>query len=168
MKNNLINVTNDDFIYQLIAQRIEGYLPKDLQQVYRVCEQIQLIATDCYFLHYSLYPFLRSKNEDDVLEEARRFLQDYITSERYQKIKMLTTLDDEMSLAYSIALAKAVIGKVLGLIRLEHENPFENLKTYVVWAMRAMVEGGEIPAILEYATEYAEEMVRNANDVREL
>ena len=62
MKNNLINVTNDDFIYQLIAQRIEGYLPKDLQQVYRVCEQIQLIATDCYFLHYSLYPFLRSKN----------------------------------------------------------------------------------------------------------
>ncbi|ADB57470.1 vWA domain-containing protein [Archaeoglobus profundus] len=168
MKNNLVNVTNDDFIYQLIAQRIEGYLPKDLQQVYRTCEQIQLIATDCYFLHYSLYPFLRSKNEDDVLEEARKFLQDYISSDRYQKIKMLTTLDDEMSLAYSIALAKAVIGKVLGLIRLEHENPFDNLKAYVVWAMRAMVEGGEIPAILDYATEYAEEMVRNANDVREL
>ncbi len=168
MKNNLINITNDDFVYQLISQRIEGYLPKDLQQVYRVCEQIQLIATDCYFLHYSLYPFLRSKNEDNVLEEARKFLQDYMSSDRFQRIKMLTTLDDEMSLAYSIALAKAIIGKVLGIIRLEHEDPFKNIKTYVSYALTSIVEGGEIPAILDYATEYAEEMVKNANDVREL
>ncbi len=166
MKNNLINVKNDDFIYQLISQRIEGYLPKDIREVFRNCEQIRIIATDCYFLHYSLYPFLRSKNEDDILEEARVFFQDYMRDERYQRIKMLTTLDDEMSLTYSIALAKAVIGKVLGMIRMEFENPFENLKAYIGWAMRSL--GGDVPAILEYATEYAEEFVRNANDVREL
>jgi len=168
MNNNLINITNEDFIYQLISQRIEGYLPKDLQEVYRVCDQIKFIATDCYFLHYSLYPFLRSKNEDEVLEEARKFLQGYISDERYQRIKMLTTLDDEMSLAYSIALAKAIIGKVLGILRLEFENPFGNMRFYVSYALTSMVEGGEIPVVLDYATEYAEEIVKNANDVREL
>ena len=168
MKNNLVNVTNEDFVYQLISQRIEGYLPKDLREIYRVCEQIQIIATDCYFLHYSLYPFLRSKNDDDILEQARRYLQDYIKDERYQRLKMLTTLDDEMSLTYSIGLAKAVIGRVLGQIRLENENPFSNLKLFVSRALSSLTEGGEIPAILDYATEYAEEMVKNANDVREL
>ncbi len=168
MKNNLVNVTNEDFVYQLISQRIEGYLPKDLREIYRVCEQIRIIATDCYFLHYSLYPFLRSKNDDDILEQARRYLQDYIKDERYQRLKMLTTLDDEMSLTYSIGLAKAVIGRVLGQIRLENENPFSNLKLFVSRALSSLTEGGEIPAILDYATEYAEEMVKNANDVREL
>lgn len=168
MKNNLVNITNDDFIYQIISQRIESYLPKDLRDVYKVCEQIQFIATDCYFLHYSLYPFLRSKNDDDVLEEARKYLQEYMRNERYQRLKMLTTLDDEMSLVYSIGLAKAIIGKVLGMIRLEYENPFANLKIFVARAVKALAEGGEIPAILDYATEYAEEMVRNANEVREL
>ena len=168
MKNNLVNVTNEDFVYQLISQRIEGYLPKDLREIYRVCEQIRIIATDCYFLHYSLYPFLRSKNDDDILEQARRYLQDYIKDERYQRLKMLTTLDDEMSLTYSIGLAKAVIGRLLGQIRLENENPFSNLKLFVSRALSSLTEGGEIPAILDYATEYAEEMVKNANDVREL
>jgi len=169
LKNNLINITNDDFVYSLVAQRIESYLPKDMQSVYRSCEHIQLIATDCYFLHYSLYPFLRAKNEDEILESARKFLQDYISQERYQRIKMLTTLDDEMSLVYSIALAKAIIGKILGFLRLEYSDVFSSkLKSYVIQALHVMAEAGELGLVLDYASDEAQQVVRNANEVREL
>ncbi len=169
LKNNLINITNGDFVYGLVSQRIEGNLPKDMQSVFRVCEHIQIIATDCYFLHYTLYPFLRSKNEDDVLESARVFLQDYISDERYQKIKLLTTLDDEMSLIYSIALAKAIIGKVLGVLKLDYKELFSpKLKSYVTQALYGIVEGGELGLILDYASDSAQQVVRNANEIREL
>ncbi len=173
LQNNLINITNRDFIYTLVSQRIGGHLPKDLQSIYNTCEHIQIIATDCYFLHYSLYPFLRNQNDDAVLEEVRRFLQDYMSDERYQRVKMLTTLDDEMSLVYSIALAKAIIGKVLGKLVGELEfsqllNPDKSVKSRIVSAVLALAESGELGLILDYATEEAEEVTKNANEIREL
>lgn len=173
LQNNLINITNRDFIYSLVAQRIGGHLPKDLRSIYDTCEHIQIIATDCYFLHYSLYPFLRNRNDDAVLEEVRRFIQDYMSDERYQRIKMLTTLDDEMSLVYSIALAKAIIGKVLGKLIGELElaqimNPDKSVKAKIVNAVFALADSGELGLILDYATEEAEEVTKNANEIREL
>ena len=173
LQNNLINITNRDFVYTLVSQRIGGYLPKDLQSIYNTCEHIQIIAADCYFLHYSLYPFLRNQNDDVVLEEVRMFLQDYMSDERYQRVKMLTTLDDEMSLVYSIALAKAIIGKVLGKLVGELEfakllNPDKSVKSRIVNAVFTLAESGELGLILDYATEEAEEVTKNANEIREL
>lgn len=173
LQNNLINITNRDFIYSLVSQRIGGHLPKDIRSIYDNCEHIQIIATDCYFLHYTLYPFLRNKNDDDVLEEVRRFLRDYMSDERYQRIKMLTTLDDEMSLVYSIALAKSIIGKVLGKLIGELElaqilNPDKSVKAKIVNAVFALADSGELGLILDYATEEAEEVTKNANEIREL
>jgi len=173
MENNLINIRNTDFVYTLVSNRIGGHLPKDLKAVYDSCEHIRIIATDCYFLHYSLYPFLRAKNEDPILEEVRGYLSEYMSEERYQRIKMLTTLDDEMSLVYSIALAKSIIGKVLGKILGEVDlaelmSPNESVKAKVFNAVRAMAEAGELGLILEIATEEAEEVTKNANEIREL
>jgi len=169
--NNLINITNRDFIYTLVAQRIGGYLPKDLQSIYNACEHIQIIATDCYFLHYTLYPFLRSRNEDEILEEVRVFMRDYMSEERYQKIKMLTTLDDEMSLVYSIALAKAIIGKVLGKligdVDISQILRTPALKSVITDVLSSMI-GGELGVILDYASDEAEQVVKNANEIREL
>ncbi len=173
MENNLINVTNRDFVYTLVLYRIAGHLPKDLKAIYDSCEHIQIIATDCYFLHYSLYPFLRGRNEDPILEEVRRYLSDYMGEERYQRIKMLTTLDDEMSLIYSISLAKAILGKIMGKLLGELElaqimDPDGRVRRKVGNVLRAMAEAGELGLILDIATEDAEEITKNANEIREL
>ncbi len=173
LQNNLINVTNKDFIYGLVAQRIGGHLPKEIKSIYDTCEHVQIIATDCYFLHYSLYPFLRAKNDDPILEEARKFLQDYMSNERYQSVKMLTTLDDEMSLIYSIALAKAIIGRIIGKIvgdvSISQILSRSNVARIAVSnAIRAMAESGELGIVLDYAVEEAEEVTKNANEIREL
>ncbi len=173
LENNLINVTNRDFVYSLVAQRIGGHLPKEIKAIYDSCEHVRIIATDCYFLHYSLYPFLRNRNDDDVLEEVRRFLQDYMSDERYQRVKMLTTLDDEMSLVYSIALAKSIVGKILGRLIGELElaqlmNPDARVKSKIVNAVYAIADAGELGIILDYAVEEAEEITKNANEIREL
>ncbi len=173
LENNLINVTNRDFVYTLVAQRIGGHLPKEIKAIYDSCEHVRIIATDCYFLHYALYPFLRNRNDDDVLEEVRRFLQDYMSDERYQRVKMLTTLDDEMSLVYSIALAKSIIGKVLGRLIGELElsqlmNPDSRVKSKIVNAVYAIADAGELGIVLDHAVEEAEEITKNANEIREL
>jgi len=109
IRNNLQNITNRDPIYNNIMSRIGEYLPKDLQAIYNAVPQIPLIATDCYFMHYSVYPYLREKNEDNIMEQARQFKQEYMNSENFQRIKPLTTLDDEMSLAYGIKFAKVIL-----------------------------------------------------------
>ncbi len=173
LENNLINVTNKDFVYTLVAQRIGGHLPKEVRAIYDSCEHVRIIATDCYFLHYSLYPFLRNRNDDEVLEEVRRFLQSYMSDERYQRVKMLTTLDDEMSLVYSIALAKSIIGKILGRLIGELElaqlmNPDSKVKSKIVNAVYAIADAGELGIILDHAVEEAEEITKNANEIREL
>jgi len=173
MENNLINIRNKDFIYTLVSYRIAGHLPRDLKAIFDSCEHIQIIATDCYFLHYSLYPFLRAKNDDPILEEVRRYFADYMSEERYQRIKMLTTLDDEMSLVYSIALAKSIIGRILGklvgeLDLAELMKLDEGVKMKVYNAIRALADAGELGIILEIATDEAEEVTKNANEIREL
>ncbi|MHA1595699.1 MAG: vWA domain-containing protein [Candidatus Baldrarchaeia archaeon] len=109
LRNNLINVTNKDPVYQAITIRISDYLPEDLRALYNSVQQIPLIASDCYFMHYSVYPMLVDKNSDQIMEQARQFKQEYMKSENYQNIKTLTTLDDELSLAYGIKFAKVIL-----------------------------------------------------------
>ncbi len=162
LANNLINVTNKDFIYSLISQRISSFLPPDMQKIYDKFEHIKIISTDSYFIHYSLYPFLKSRNEDSVLEEARKFCREYMDSERYQTLKTLTTLDDELSLIYSISLTKYVIGKLMGL--LEVPNSAKGIPS----ASSLSSIGGIIGELLEGAVEEAENVTKNAEEIREL
>ncbi len=165
IQNNLVNITNQNVVYDFVAQRIGGHLPKDFQNIYNASEHVRIIACDSYFLHYSLYPFLRSKNDDEILEEVRKFFADYMSDERFQRIRMLTTLDDEMSLVYSIALAKAIIGRIIGKIAVENGA---KLSIVVARAVRSIANSGELSVILENAAEEAGEITKNANEVREL
>ncbi len=170
LRNNLINVTTRDFVYSLISQRIGSYLPPDMQEIYEKFEHVRIISTDAYFMHYSLYPFLRSRNEDELLEQARQFCEEYMDGERYQTLKTLTTLDDELSLVYSIALTKYIVGRIRGILDLNSGNSF---------GKTAGIPGGnsgfsgiaadiEIDELLEGAVEEAESVTKNAEEIREL
>ncbi|RLI89558.1 MAG: hypothetical protein DRO98_00755 [Archaeoglobales archaeon] len=163
LNNNLVNVTTRDFIYNLISDRIASFLPPDLQEIYNSSPHIRVIAADSYFLHYSLYPFLRGKNEDEILEEARQFCKDYIDSERYQMLKTITTLDDELSLVYSIALTKYIVGKIRG--RIESSDSISKVSSKG-GAIGQFLKG--ISALLEGAVEEAENVTKNAEEIREL
>ncbi|HIP63576.1 MAG TPA: VWA domain-containing protein [Archaeoglobus profundus] len=171
LQNNLVNITNKDFIYNLIAERIGLYLPSNIRAIYNSCEHIRIIAADSYFIHYSLYPFLRSKNEDEILEEVRKFKEQYLADERYQRIKTLTTLDDEMSLIYSIALAKTIIGRIMGKLNINYydfSKDVKSLRLMVIKALSELTKTGELGVVLEYAMESAEEITKNAEEIREL
>ncbi|HIP25886.1 MAG TPA: VWA domain-containing protein [Archaeoglobus profundus] len=170
LQNNLVNITNKDFIYNLVAERIGLYLPTNIKVIYDSCEHIRIIAADSYFIHYSLYPFLRSKNEDEILEEVRKFKEQYLADERYQRIKTLTTLDDEMSLIYSIALTKTIIGKIMGKLNInsDHSEDIKSLRAMVIRALSELIKTGELGIVLEYAMESAEQITRNAEEIREL
>ncbi|HIP58195.1 MAG TPA: VWA domain-containing protein [Archaeoglobus profundus] len=170
LQNNLVNITNKDFIYNLVAERIGLYLPTNIKAIYDSCEHIRIIAADSYFIHYSLYPFLRSKNEDEILEEVRKFKEQYLADERYQRIKTLTTLDDEMSLIYSIALTKTIIGKIMGKLNInsDHSEDIKSLRAMVIRALSELIKTGELGIVLEYAMESAEQITRNAEEIREL
>jgi len=170
LQNNLVNITNKDFIYNLVAERIGLYLPTNIKAIYDSCEHIRIIAADSYFIHYTLYPFLRSKNEDEILEEVRRFKEQYLADERYQRIKTLTTLDDEMSLIYSIALTKTIIGKIMGKLNINYDNSedIKTLRAMVIRVLSELIKTGEMGVILEYAMENAEQITRNAEEIREL
>lgn len=74
---------------------------------------MKVLATDAYYTHYSVVPLLRStENPDNILENARTFLKEYVESEDYRKIKPLTTLNDDMSKVYALALTKSIIMKL--------------------------------------------------------
>ncbi len=169
LKNNLINVTTKDFVYSLISRRIGSYLPPDMQEIYEKFEHVKIISTDAYFMHYSLYPFLRSRNEDELLEQARQFCSEYMDGERYQTLKTLTTLDDELSLVYSIALTKYIVGRIRGILDLDGKNPG---KTSVIPGGSSGFSGIaaeiEIDELLEGAVEEAECVTKNAEEIREL
>ena len=112
MNNNLINISNRDIVYQTLVKSIGRFLPKELRVVYNNSPHIPIITGDSYFLHYSIYPMLREKNDDQILEKVRKFTMEYIGREDYQRIKTITTLDDEMSRIYAFELAKTILEKI--------------------------------------------------------
>ncbi len=163
VSNNLVNITNKDFIYNLILRRIASFLPPDLQEIYNSSRQVQMISTDSYFLHYSLYPFLRGKNDDEIMEDVRLFCREYINGERYQMLKTITTLDDELSLVYSIALTKYIVGRIRGRLK---PGELSKISGRGGEAVAGLLKG--ISTLLEGAVEEAESVAKNAEEIREL
>ncbi|RUM34616.1 MAG: hypothetical protein DSY33_01715 [Archaeoglobus sp.] len=165
--NNLINVTTRDYVYLLVSRRIGSFLPPEMQEIYDKFEQIRIISTDSYFMHYSLYPFLRSKNDDDILEAARRFCDEYMAGERYQTLKTLTTLDDELSLVYSIALTKYIVGRIRGMIDLGG-GKLSGISGRSGLSGLSGIAEVEIEELLDGAVKEAECVTKNAEEIREL
>jgi uncharacterized protein with von Willebrand factor type A (vWA) domain len=115
IENNLLNITARDPIYNITASDIYRLLISKVDDQLKsllAVPQIPLIATDSYFIHYSVTPMLRKQNPDELMDSALKFQQEYVASDRYQMLHTITTLDDELSKLYSFTLTKSVLEKL--------------------------------------------------------
>jgi len=125
MKNNLLNITNKNPYYQITAKNILKYLPNDVKQIASNIPQLPIIATDNYFIHYSIYPILAGSNEDDVLQKVLDIYKEYSKTKEYQQTKILTTLDHDLSMIHSISLTRIILEK----IKKEVERQIEQMQS---------------------------------------
>ena len=122
LENNLVNITTKDMIYRIKANELSREFISAFQNwaegrkfnaLFYLIPQMKVLATDAYYTHYSVVPLIRSsENPDNILENARKFFKEYVESNDYKRIKPLTTLNDDMSKIYALALAKSVIMKI--------------------------------------------------------
>jgi uncharacterized protein with von Willebrand factor type A (vWA) domain len=115
IENNLLNITTRDPIYSITASDIYRLLLQKTDNQLKpllAIPQIPLIATDSYFIHYSVAPLLRKQNPDELMNSALSFQKEYVTSDHYQILHTITMLDDELSKLYSFTLTKAVLEKL--------------------------------------------------------
>lgn len=107
--NLLLNITNQDYIYNVIRRFLGHLLPKELQESYESSYRIQLLATDIFFLHYSSSPLLTLRASDSFLEQARILIERYMDTDKFKQNRVYTTLDELSSLAYSSAFLKKLL-----------------------------------------------------------
>jgi uncharacterized protein with von Willebrand factor type A (vWA) domain len=113
--NNLLNVTVKDPIYTITSSEIYRLLlakADDQMKPFLAVPQIPLIATDSYFLHYSIAPTLKKQNPDELMNSALQFQKEYVATERYQYLHTITMLDDVLSKLYSYTLTKSILEKL--------------------------------------------------------
>jgi len=140
MENNLTNITVNDPIYKVITDRVMEYLPENLKKLYSNVQQLPVIAGDNYFLHYSLYPQLRSKNSDNILDKVLGYYKQYVNSNEYQKIKQITTLDDELSLLHTIKLTE----NIAEILKQELEKQIQNMPQQQIQQLMQMLGMGGV------------------------
>jgi uncharacterized protein with von Willebrand factor type A (vWA) domain len=115
LENNLLNITTSDPIYSITASDIYRLLLQktdDQLKPLLAVPQVLLIATDSYFLHYSVAPMLKKQNPDELMNNALKFQQEYVASDRYQYLRTITMLDDELSKLYTFTLTKSILEKL--------------------------------------------------------
>lgn len=136
--NNLVNITPEMPFYNVIADKILNTIKdkievkdeKEKQLVEQLLNspQIKYITGDSYFLHYSVMPILRPKeNPDKTLETARKVFKKYIETEDYRKLRIITKLNDQMSKIYSTRIAKEVVIRILKEIPPEKKQQIINI-----------------------------------------
>ncbi len=112
LTNNLANIRVEDPIYSAFTRILPLYLPENIRNVYEKSRLIQIVAVDSFFLHYSLVPIIVDYNENRLLEEVRRLLQEYISTEGYRLVRKHTVMNEKTSLIHTITLVSALIEKL--------------------------------------------------------
>ncbi|MEM4463433.1 MAG: VWA domain-containing protein [Fervidicoccaceae archaeon] len=109
LQNLLLNITNKDYIYNVISKLIISLLPEDLASQASKNERLTLLSTDAFFLHYSAHPMLSDHNNDELLENARLIFYRYMTSNDFMKARASTVLDEHTSLIFSTVFLRKLI-----------------------------------------------------------
>jgi len=136
MENLLRNIKPTDTVYRVISENIVESLRKvfgtapwiqrpDANKIANM-DEVKIIGTDSYFLHYSYLPQLEPADkfmDNKILKTAHKVFSYYINTEEYQNIKQITTLDDELSKIYAIDLTR----RVSEAIRKELENSLRKM-----------------------------------------
>ncbi len=112
LTNNLANIRVEDPIYSAFTRILPLYLPENIRSIYEKNRLIQIVAVDSFFLHYSLVPIIVDYNENRLLEEVRRLLQEYISTEGYRLVRKHTVMNEKTSLIHTITLVGALIEKL--------------------------------------------------------
>ncbi len=112
LTNNLANIRVEDPIYSAFTRILPLYLPENIRNVYEKSRLIQIVAVDSFFLHYSLVPIIVDYNENRLLEEVRRLLQEYVSTENYRLVRKHTLMNEKTSLIHTITLVGALIEKL--------------------------------------------------------
>lgn len=167
MVNNLLNITNKDTVYKVISNSLMSNLYEKAEDELKpllAIPQIPLIATDSYFIHYSTAPVLRTSNPDEVMNSVLDFKRSYMTSERYTKIKTITTLDDEMSKVYSFTLTYTILEKLLEKLDTTDEirNLLNQLSQLSEQMQQTLQQGGQSGASqqLDQLTQQAQQITQ--------
>ena len=120
LENNLLNIRLRDPVYKIAVDRILERLPGDLRAIADALPQAKVVGADSYWLHYSVYPVLRTEaNPDQMLEAVRQWAHEYMQGEDFRRVRLLTTLDDATSLLYAAALTKAMLEKLREMLKEE-------------------------------------------------
>jgi len=132
--NNLINITNGDVVYNMVSRRVTNYVLEHLDsgtaRVASSLPQIPIIATDDYFIHYSVVPILRASNDSDqLLNKLIPILSKYMRSEDFRYIKKLTTLDDDLSLIHATKLTESLLREIGSELASSNPEVYESLKS---------------------------------------
>jgi len=119
ISNNLLNISNSDSIYKIKSEALHKLLkskilankdiPDDLKaKLSKLISlpEVPIITADNYFLYYSMFPMLKQKNENQILDKVLKLTKSFKKDKRFQQVRNITKLDSELSSVYSYSLTK--------------------------------------------------------------
>lgn len=109
LEGNLLNIGPWSPIYRVFVRILSDYLPPDMRRDYEESPLLQVIAGDNFFLHYSVYPLLKPRSSDPLLESVRLFLEKYTLSTEYARARKSTMLNEETSLVHTVVLTEELL-----------------------------------------------------------
>jgi len=122
IENNLENIRSNDYIYRLKSEIIAEHLPADLKKLYMAIPQLPVIATDTYYIHYSVMPILKTRNNDRVLDSILEIQRKYVASKEYNSIHTITRLNNDLSMVYAIQYTRKFIEAIKNELEKELTN----------------------------------------------
>jgi len=140
--NNLENITVRDAVFQrvlrTISQLVSARLKGEAKILFDAIPQLHIAAADNYFLHYSLFPMLRSKNPDQLLDKVLGFQREYMKSEDYSRARAITTHSYVFSTIHSVVLTKKLVEQLLE--ELKRRIPEEQLQQLLRQVQQAQAQ----------------------------
>ncbi|MCI4396104.1 MAG: hypothetical protein JHC28_00900 [Thermoprotei archaeon] len=108
-RNLLLNLTNKDPIYKVIERIILSLLPNEISKKVSKSEDLKMLATDIFFIHYSTKPILIDNHQNSFLENARKAVSKYMNTVEFAKARSITELDEETSLIFAATFLKSLL-----------------------------------------------------------
>jgi len=121
-ENMLRNIGPRERIYRTMARTVlEKVIANvDDELIEKIIEErndiSEPIAGDIFFLMYSQFPLLKDKVENELLEEVRKQIAEFMKTREYEILRDMTMLDTSLSLVYATRFTtefmKALIARV--------------------------------------------------------
>lgn len=141
MKNNVLSYPSDDPTFKVKSQRVARLLEDRIDEKGRYLlnkPEFRLLFGDSYFLHYSLIPLLRKKNDNEFLNSVLRAMKEYVGSEDFEKLHEKTRWSDLLSTVFAVSFSEE-------FIKQRQQNPNDNVSKQ---AENAIQKAGRVTEIV--------------------